>query len=249
MAMGFRRPVPPAGPARTGGGLPLAIGTGVSSNPDKVGVGLPVRAPAATAPNPARTTPINKALVWLVNALGLQNSIIPTDLNVGAVAPTLEISGWAGWGLATYTTVTGLTHGAAAAGAAHEDTFIVVPDPVNTQIVVGLGIAQTVTNQGALQCEIGICTGNPIAQSAGQLPLVNTLGAAVFGPVAGFQLPAAPAVGFAPQYLAGILGGVRYLVAPPGMGVYLSCFNQAAGQQQFVTLMVATVPGQFGAGR
>lgn len=250
MSMGFRRPPAPPGPPKTGGGLPLAVGTGRSSNPDKLGIARPVPPPAPTTPDPTRTSPINKALTWLINALQLQNQTVPRDLAVSQVLPVLDVDGFAGWGLASYTTISGLTTGNAQLGALHEDSFLVVPDPVNTQIVVGLEIVQTITNLGALQCEIGVATGSPVTSPvAGTFPLIANFAKGGFGPIAGFTLPQAPAVGFAPFYLASILGGIRYIVAPPGYGVYLSCFNQSAGQIQFAILMVATIPGAFGAGR
>jgi hypothetical protein len=249
MALGFRRQAPPPGPPKTGGGLPLAVGTGRSANPDLAGVGAPVQRPAPTVPFPVRNTPINKALTWLINALQLNDANVPRELDTSRVVPTIDI-GANGWPLATYTGLAGsITHGAAQLGALHEDSFLVVPDPVNTQVIIGFTIFQNVQNDGPLICEIGIMGGTPRSTgTAGEFPFTTPTGQ-LFGPLVGFMLPQAPAVGFTQFYLDGITGGARYLVAPPGFGIYLSCFNQMAGQQTTAFGVVAVIPGAFGAGR
>ena len=219
------------------------------TSPSVRSIGGPYAPPPTPPSGWRKSSPLGRGLNWLVNAFLLQSQTVPTDLSADRIMPTVDIAGFAGWGMATYSGLSGSqTTGNSKLGALHEDSFLVVPDPLNTQILIGLTIFQIVTNLGALACEIGIIGGTPQAAASGTFPLTTPTGQ-LFGPVSGFSLPQAPAVGFAQMYLDAMLGGARFIVAPPGFGIYLSCFNQSAGQFTDAFGIVATIPGNFGAGR
>ena len=243
MGMGFARRPPAPGPPKTGAGLPLAVGTGKSSNPDKFGLTKPVAAPAATRPPGVRTSPINNPLVWLVNALRLNNQAIPTDLLISQVTPTIDIGG-NGWPLAVYQPQSFVTDSSPGQVA----FWIVPPDPVNTQVLVGFLATQLTLAQPALLIGIGIAQGQVGTVGLGTMPTILNLFASEI--VAQGYIPTSPNglhLGSIAQ--AAILGGQRYIVAPPTFGITYIQVGNTVGQQQNVTAMIATIPGSFAAGR
>lgn len=254
MSLGFRRAAPSQAKNNTGAGLPLAVGTGESANPDKAGLAVGVAEPAPLKQPPIITTPINKTLTWLINALQLQNANVPRRLNVREVMPVVDAAGFAGWGLALYT-----LHGPRSAGtgipiifAGASNSFwqIVDPDPVNTQVLLSLSITPNDTGANGTMMGIGLILNSRLALAHGGINEVagDTILIGSFA-VPGFH-QASMGVDQAAVTLPTMIGPGRFVVAPPGYGIILYTYNtNGATLNESCRYQTAIIPGNFGAGR
>ena len=205
---------------------------------------------AATRPHVRPSSGINNPLTWLVNAFKLQSQNIPRSLNVKDVLPIVDASGFAGWGMATYASYVPTWN--AAGGVA---SYLMVPiDPVNTQVLVACQLLQNRPNEE--YCFLGIASANQFPSLALRntpdgTPIGSTYAAIQSAHImAQFWMPGFTTNQESVVTLNSILGPGRMIVMPPGFGMF---FTTIGGTTMITnpgcTYLVATIPGQFGAGR
>lgn len=247
MPMGFRRHPPPPGPPRTGGGLPLSIGTGLSAVPDRVGVARPVPPAAGARPDPTKRSAINNALYWLINGLGLQSQAVPTALDVDTVSPIADVM-QKGWALASYSPSTRSSE--AGAVTPLPQLWIVAPDQQNTQVIVALslilaGSSSVMPNRAVLY----MAQGTVVAKTATN-DFQTWTALATFSQITATYLTTDATVNdsLEGESLTGLTGGTQnVLIVPPGFGIALQMAdNILAGQFIRVDMVLATMQGQPG---